>query len=408
MTIATGVNKKLAFKRQSGLGVHTPVTGAQYLRRATSSIEKTKASYQSNELLPSQQVRDMRHGVVSVSGAIDGELSIGTYLSFMESICRQAMQIAEASTAQIDIVAASTTGAQGTMTTTAGNFITDGLKVGMVVRATGFTTTAVDNNGANFLIIAISTDGKVLTVLRLDGDAVVAKTETGSVVFTEVGKHTFIPASNQTRDYYMIEHFFSDIAQSELFKDCVISQMDVNLPASGMATINFPILGLGMTPATAEQLTSPTAASNGANLAAANGALCLNGTPVALITGMNFSINGQYTTIGGVVGSDSEPDVFPGTVVGTGQVTVLFQNATIRDMFLNETEASLISALTANNQPDAAFVAFTFPRVKFSGASKDDGNKGLVMTMPFTALENTTANNGTFPSTFAVQDSSAS
>lgn len=407
MTIATGVNKRLTFKKQTGLGqaVESAIAGGQYLRRVTSSLDKNKATYQSNELLPSQQVRDMRHGVVSVAGTINGELSVGTYQSFMESICRQNALAAAVSDALTDIVAVSTTGAAGTMTTTTGDFIADGLKVGMVVRATGFTTTAVANNSANMLITAINTDGDELSVVRLDGEAIVAKTETGAVTFTEVGKHTFIPADNQTRDYYSIEHWFSDIAQSELFTDCVVSQMDVALPASGMATANFNIMGLDMVPAQAEAFTSPAAASSGANLAAANGVVFLGGSPIALITGMNFTVNGNYTTIGGVVGSNSEPDIFPGTVAVSGQATVLFQDATVRDLFLNETEASIVAVFTTNNQPDADFEAFTFPRVKMGGAAKDDGNKGLVMTMPFTALENTVTGTGVYESTFAVQDS---
>src|SRR5688500_16926692 len=116
MTIATGVNKKLAFKKQTGLAqaVLSAIAGGQYLRRVTSSLDKNKATYQSQELLPSQQVRDFRHGVASVAGAINGELSVGTYLSFMQSLCRQNVLAAIASDALTDVVAVSTTGAVGT------------------------------------------------------------------------------------------------------------------------------------------------------------------------------------------------------------------------------------------------------------------------------------------------------
>lgn len=405
-TIATGVNKKVAFKRQTGLGaaVKAAIAGGQYTRRVTSTIDKTKATYASQELLPSQQVRDFRHGVASVTGAINGELSVGTYQEFMESLCRQDALVAVVSGPESDIVAVSTAGAAGTMSTTLGDFLADGLKIGMVVRAGGFTTTAVENNDCNLVVVAIEADGKEMTVVRLDGKPIVAKTETGAVTFTEAGKHTFVPESGQTRDYYSIEHFFSDIAQSELFTDCVISQMDVSLPASGMATANFNVMGLDMVPAQVQAFSAPAEASDGANLAAANGVLCVDGTPIALITGMNFSLTGGYTTIGGVVGSNIEPDIFPGTVGATGQATVLFQDAVMRDMFLQEREVSIIAAFTANNERNADFAAFTFPRVKMGGAGKDDGNKGLVMTMPFTALENTN-NPAHYPSTIAIQDS---
>ncbi len=61
---------------------------------------------------------------------------------------------------------------------------------------------------------------------------------------------------------------------------------------------------------------------------------------------------------------------------------------------MNETEVSILCAFTANVTGSSGaigtvdFTSFAFPRVKLSGSSKDDGEKGLVMTMPFTALEN--------------------
>ena len=402
--IATGVNKKLAFKRQAAKGDQTVKTGGQYLRRVTSSLDLNKATYQSNEIRPSQQVSDFRHGVRTVGGTINGELSVGSYQSFMESMCRQNVQTAITATGSAgDIDATAVSGARGTLDTTGGNFVTDGFKPGMVIRASGFTEASL--NGCNLLIISMLADGTQMSVLRLDGADFVGSVEANAVTLTEAGKHTFIPQSGQTRDYYMIEHFFEDIGQSELFRDCVVSQMDVDLPASGMATVNFNVMGLGMDTATSEQLTTPSDASSTPILAAANGALIVNGVPMALITGMNFSLAGGYTTIGGVVGSNEEPDVFPGTIAVSGQATVLFQDASVRDMFLNETEVTIIGVFTTNNEADADFTSFTFPRVKFGGAAKDDGNKGLVMTMPFTALENVADNHNGLQTTVMIQDS---
>lgn len=409
--IATGVNKILSFKRQAaGLGDITTsaISGGQNLRRVSSTVDLKKATYSSKEIIASQQVRDMRHGVRSVDGSISGELSVGTYQKFIESICRQNAQTAVTLTsATNDIVVAVTTGTFGTITTTAANFLTSGFKVGMVIRGTGFTAPATANNGKNFLITAIAANGKQMTVTTLDDSLVVAKTETAAVTLTEAGKHTFVPQSGQTRDYYTIEHFYSDINQSELFTDCVISQMDVKLPASGMAGIDFQIKGLDMVPGTAQAFASPSASSTGSSLAAANGALFLAGVPVGLITGMNFSVKGGYTTIGGVVGQNTEPDIFPGTVTVDGQATVLFQNATVRDYFVNETEVAIVAVFTTANTPGADFQAFVFPRVKMGGASKDDGEKGLVMTMPFTALENVAGGTGkdSHATTFYIQDS---
>ena len=128
---------------------------------------------------------------------------------------------------------------------------------------------------------------------------------------------------------------------------------------------------------------------------------------VGLITSLNFDINGNYSVPGGVVGSNVDPDVFPGSVDVTGTATVLFQDATFRDYFLNETEVSLYAVLTANNTANSPFTAFKMPRVKFGSATKSDDEKGLILTANFTALENTGIAAADL-STIAIQDSAFS
>jgi len=380
MTIATGVNKLLTFKKQAGLGVVAGASGGQNLRRTQSTLDLKKATYSSKELRPSQQIADMRHGVRSVEGTISGELSVGTYQSFIESVLRRAAT----GTTTFDSTGGAVT---GNIITVTGDKTGQTAKVGTVVAAAG----------VNYLIAKCTTAQSIL--VRLDGGTAVAGT------MTEVGKHTYVPQTGQTRDYYTIEHNFQDIVQAERFTDCMITQMDVKLPASGMAGVDFMVKGLNVVTGTTGYFTSPVAATSGSVLAAANGVLTLAGAPIALITGMNFSIKGGHTTIGGVVGSNVEPDIFPGNVEADGQVTVLFQDATMRDIFINETEVSIVAAFTGSNAANAPFVSICFPRVKLGGAQKDDGEKGLVMTMPFTALEALPTDTGSYQTTVFIQDS---
>lgn len=404
-TIASGINKLLVFKKQSALGTIATVGSAQYLRRTMSTLNKQKATYASKEIRPSQQRSDFRHGVVGVTGTISGEVSVGTYQQFEESLNRALVVSAVTSGAQTTLSIAPTTGFAGTITRSAGSFLTDGFKLGMVARCTGWATTGVTANATNLLITALT--ATVMTVVNLAKVAIPTKIAGDSVTILEVGKHTAIPTSAHTRDYYTIEHNFQDIVQSEVYTDCVATQMDVKLPGSGMMTCDYLFKGLDMTPGTTGYFTSPTAVTSGSVLASANGLLYVNGAAVALITGLNFSVKGNHTLIGGIVGSNVEPDIFPGDITVDGQITVLFQDATIRDYFLNETEVGIYCVFTTDNTATAGFKAYSFPRCKMGGADKDDGEKGLVMTMPFTALENTTGGTGTstHATTFAIQDS---
>lgn len=404
--IASGVFKQLIYKRNTAKGTIAGPAGGKSMRRVSSNLDLAKASFQSNEIKTSQQTADMRHGVRTVDGTINGELSVGTYQDFFESTVRQNVVTAATSGALTDVVAATTTANLGTLTRGTGSWLTAGFKIGMVVRVTGFTTTGVANNTKNLVITSLT--ATVMGIATLNGSAVAAKAAGDSVTVAEVGKHTFVPSTGHTRDYYTFEHWFGDIGQSEVFNDCVVTQMDVKLPASGMATIDTMLKGLNMSSGTAQYFTSPSAPNPGRNLAAVNGLVYVAGQPVALITGMNFSIKGGHTTIGGVVGSNFEPDIFPGRVTVDGQLTVLFLDATFRDYFVDETEVSIFSVFTTGNLPASDFIGFTMPRIKVGGASKDDGEKGLVLTMPFTALENDQtggANAASLATTIMIQDS---
>lgn len=401
MTIATGVFKQLVMKKQSALGTKATAGSAQIYRRVTSSIDLVKDTYKSNEIRPSMQRSDFRHGVRSVAGTINGELSVGTYSEIMASVLREAWAATSAYAAGTDVTAAAT--APHFVDASAG-FLTAGLKVGMVGRWTGFVG-ATANNDRNFLITALTAGD--MTGIFLDGTAVVADAAGDSVTFTPLGKSISIPVTAHTRDYWTIEHNFADIVQSEQFTDCVFGSMDIKLPATGMATVDFPVLGLDVDTSTAAYFTTPTDVSSGGILAAVNGAVYVAGVEVGYITSLDINVNGNQTLVGGVVGSNVQPDITPGSFDVTGNMTVLFSDAVMRDYFLNETEVSVVAAFTTDNTATAGVQTYIMPRVKVGGASKDDGEKGLIMAMPFTALENTAGGSGaaTNATTLTIQDS---
>jgi len=409
--IATGVFKKLAIKRQVSLGAIAAAGAAgsaRYMRRVTSTLDLTKATYQSAELLDSQQRRDMRHGVRSTGGTLSGELSVGSYQQIFESVLRQAAVGGVVSAAIPTLAAASTGTRTGTYTRTAGSFLTDGFKIGDVINTTGFTTTGVDNNNQYCMIVGLT--ALVMTVLTLDATPIAAKAAGDNVILTVVGKKVFIPSAGHTRDYYTVEHWFGDIGESEVFTDVVFTGATISLPPTGMATVEFPMMGLNMQTAQAQYFTAPAAAATGGILASVNGALIINGQLAGLVTGLTITINGNYAypSGDGIVGSNVRPDVLPGPIDVTGQMTVLFQSGYFRDLFLNEVEASVASVLTADNSPAPQFAAFVMSRVKYTGASKDDSNTGLTLTMPFTALENVASGGAALPNlqtTISIQDS---
>jgi len=412
MAIAKGISKKLVIAEQTALGTIAAVDAATaaYIRRVTSDLDLKKETYESTEIRTDQQKADMRHGVRSVDGTISGELSPGSYEMLMESVLRKAWVAGEVAGAESDVTAAVTAGAAGTFTSAAtATFLTDGLKVGDVIRWTGWAAPATANNDHNFLITALTE--LLMTGIMLDGEPVVAKAGGDAVTATVVGKKSYVPLTAHTNTYFTIEHNYSDLDLSEVFTDCKFGSMAIKLPPSGMGTIDFAVTGLDMTSkdsAAAPYFTSPTALGEEGVVAAVNGALYVEGNAVALLTGLDFTVDAGLTPADAVVGSNVKTDVFDGRVAVSGNMTVYFSNATFRDYFDDETEVSIHGAFTTSNDADANFLAFCMPRVKVGGASKDDGEKGLIQTMPFTALLNTAggAAVNSEETTISIQDSS--
>lgn len=416
MSMASGIEKKIILAPQATKGTcpAASLATAQYLRRVTSSLNVTKETYQSNEMRADRQIADFRHGVQSVEGSITGELSPGTYKLLMAAILRKDFVAGVSDAANSNVAADSTTGAAGTFTRddVGGSWITDGFKVGDVVRFSGFTATA--NNNHNFLITGLT--ATIMTGIMLDGVAVVDEAKGQSITTTVTGKKTWTPATAHTENWFAVEHNYSDVDLSEVFYDLKVNSMAIKLPATGLATVDFGLMGLNYAnkaSGDAPYFTSVLAAATSGILAAVNGALYIQGTKVALLTGLDFDVAGNLSSEA-VVGSNVKPDIFDGRVAVKGNMSVFFEDATFRDYFLNETEVSINCVFTTGTEANADFIAFTMPRVKVGGASKDDGEKGLVQTMPFTALFNSSGDDGTtntatsLATTLSIQDSKVS
>jgi hypothetical protein len=295
----------------------------------------------------------------------------------------------------------------GVITFQTGNPLTGGIKIGNVVRITAGSVNAANLN-KNLLVTGVT--ASTLTVKTLNGSALADNaTSVTGVTIAIPGKYTYVPETAQTQDYYTVEHWFSDVAQSEVYQDVVQTNAQVKIPANGMATIDFPLVGLNVSTGTSQVLTSPTAITTGGVTAGVNGLLLVAGSPVAIVTSIDFDVNGNVAVADAVVGSLTRPDVFQGTVGATGTFSAYFTDATFRDYFINETEVSIVVALTTDSTATADFVVFTMSRVKVGGADVTDGASGLTRTFPFTALKNTAGGSAAanLATTIMVQDSLA-
>lgn len=407
--IAQGVSKQVRIKRQTALGTIATTTGGQILRRKSATFELKRDTYNSNDEMAShQQMISERQGVQMVDGKISGLLSPGTYSDLISQLLRKDFAAGATTGALTVVAAASTTGAYGTYTRSTGSYLTDGLKVGDIGRWAGWATTGTPNNARNAMIVGLT--ALVMTVKHLDNVAVGPKAAGDSVTFTVVGKKSFIPETGHTNIYNTVEEWRPDVSISQVSTDVKVGQASVKLPGSGNAEIDFTLIGLDQLPDSASAyFPSPAAESTSDVLSTATGVLVLNGTENVVVTNIDFTIDAQASALDGVVGSNVRPDVQTKKVLVKGSFSAYLDSSAIHTLFRNETETTLISALTSGRTAAAEFVCFSMPRIKIQGSAPDDGEKASVRTYQFTALYQFSGGTGATSdrTTLTVQDSLA-
>lgn len=403
MSKAIGVFKEVRFKKNTGAwGALAGASGGTKLRRTSADFNPSADVYSSNEINPSFQVTDTRLGVRGAEGSLNGELSPGTYSQFMGSVMgKDFAAVVGASGVSVTIA---TSGTNFTITRAAGSWITDGIRVGQVVRMTGAGLNAA-NVGNNCFVMSMT--ATVLTVKVLSGVALVAEGPIAAVAVAPVGKVSYIPATGHTNDDYNIEEWHSDVAQSMLYTGMKVGTVNVQLPSTGIITTDFSFMGKGlMQKGVSAYFTSPSAATTTGLLTAVQGALLINGVEGACITDANITIE-RTMEAAQCVGSNYNSDIFVGKINVSGSLSAYFSDAAMLDYFNNETNVSIAIAATTGTAKNADVISFVIPFAKFTSFANADSETGIVSSLDFTGIMNTSTSTGLIDSTIMIQDSAA-
>jgi hypothetical protein len=417
MTIAEGSSTRVSYKfYASGVMVaNTKATSssdlgassAQILRRTTCDMSLKKDTYESNENRSDQQIGDFRHGVGRAQGKVSGEFSPATYWDFFEASLRGTDE-ASVTASQSDFTSLAADNSTSKFVAAAGAPVTKGLRVGHILRGT--TLSDADNNAKNFLITGFSGTSNRNIAVYPAPDTMTADT---SFSLATAGRRLYMPSSGFVSRKVGIERYSSDVDIAQLFTECRIGGFNINLPATGMSTLDFELMGRDMEPTSggsAPFFTSPTAETTTGIFAAVNGLLMVAGAVVGIVTGI--SIQGARTLTGpAVVGQNFPPDILIGPLKVTGQITALFTDATLINYFKNETELEVLLYLTTTSAVNSPAASIYLPRVKLGGADLADPRDGeMPITMPFTALKSTAveASTGIASTTIQFCDTEAS
>lgn len=383
MAIAQGIRKQLVYVKEVSWGVApAAATAVQTIRRVTGQFNLKKDTYQSEEIRTDYQMADFRHGIRSADGSLNGEFSPGTYAPFVSAALARAFSaITTTSPGSITVAG---TGPSYTISRATGSYLTDGIKIGHVVRFTGLNA---NNNNKNLLVTDLT--GTLLTVVVLNGTTLTAETVATGGAYTVPGRENYVPTTGHTDDSFTFEDRQADVPYYERFVGLKVNSLAVSIPANGLSTVDVAFMGKDMDRGASTPYFTGTVNAEGTTgiFAGVNGALILNGAVVGFVTSVDFTVN-RNLTMEPVVGSNVNPDIFEGRCLVDGTFSAYFFDGVAPELFASETETSLVVALTTSNANNADFVTVSLPRIKVNGSDKDDGEKGIIRTYPFQALYN--------------------
>jgi hypothetical protein len=417
MTIAEGADVRVSYKfytdgtidanaeavSSSDLGA----SGAQIIRNSSVTLKLAKDTYKSAERRSDRQIADMRHGTRHVTGAVDGELSPKTYGDFFQALLRGTWA-ATASLSQSALTSVSAVKSTSKIQFGGGDPVALGARVGQIMQLTGVTGDATEN----FLILGFGgTTNRDVTVFPAPADM----TADSSFGVAFLGKTLIAPSSGFVKRKVGLENYNSDIALARLFTEGRITAVDIKLPATGMSTVEFTVMGrnqeiysatsdLGVAPF----FTSPTVETTEGLTAAVNGVIAVNGTTVGVVTSLEIKVD-LAGSDSAVVGQNVVPEIFTGTATVTGTLSAMLQDGTFLEGFADEDEVSVLVYLTTESAPNTPAMSFFLPRIKYTDADVQDSAEGaLVQNLPFQALKAISPAAGVASTTIQIVDTEIS
>lgn len=329
------------------------------------SLALTKDSFTSEEVRSDRQTEDLRHGAKQVGGDLPAPLKYSDFDTPLEGALFGNWTTTTTTTTSTTI-----------NITNANQLVYAGGWVGYT--AYGYITVSGSSKTANNGVFRIeSVTGTTLTI----GYGATTTEAAGSEI--TVAMRSSLP-NGTTEHAYTVEVGYADIGQYHQFTGVRFNGWSVSVPPNGMCTNSFSVLGESMVTSTTTLDSSPTAASSNDAMSGIDcGVIYEGGSAIAIVTAVNWdttnNLNPKF-----VIGSTSVKTVTAGRFGCTGSLTVLFQNSTMLNKFINETESSLWLVLT---DPDSNKMSVDLPRIKYStGTPTAAGEGNFELTMDFTAL----------------------
>lgn len=384
--MADGINKEIVMKKETTWGTKPSAGSAQSYARVTGNFQGEKNTFQSGLIKTSQQLADQRHGTRRATGSLAGELMCGQYSQLMAACLRKDFAAISATTGSVTTIAVAAT--SPTFTRSTGSFITDGFKVGMIIECNNLTATA---DRGKYVVVDVAALTMDVYKLDLSGVAFTPQVSGTAMTIAALGKNSYTPQTGHTNDSFSVEEYHNDITLSSITLGQQVNSMSISSKPDGMVTLNFDFLGKDFEVTSGTRyFTSPTASPDEGTMSGAAGVAFLNGSKSCRVTGFDLTVNNNIVQESVIacsgIGAKSR-----GKVMATGSMTLILDDGVYQDMFSNEDEMTFSYSFVA---ADGEVLSLFAPRLKVGSVTKDDGEKVIILTVPFDILEyNGTATN---------------
>lgn len=395
MAYQSGRNILVAYKPEVTFGVLPDgATGSKVFRINTGGLNLTKEPIRSNENRRDGQITRGRHGSRSVTGSYPMDFSLGACDDFIEAVFRGSF---DAPLALAGLAVAADAGAK-TFTRATGSWITDGLRVGDVVRFGAFTAGGAPNNGTNFRIAGLT--ATVMTV----AEEVTTIAEQSAITLTRPKKLLM----GTTPRSFSIEEREIDIDGSKIFTGVRVGQMQLQMQPNGNVILTFTFVGQDMTTKTGADspyFVSPVATTS-IGMTAVEAKIRLGAQDVVDVTSIDITINLNASGMP-VVGSVLTPEVFTNQATVEGSVSALKQDLSRVQNFLNEDQLSLHLLFTQNGAEPRDFGSFFIGNLTLSGATDSEVGQDNGRTQQLPLLIGKDERGGAYTESTVVYQTSA-
>jgi hypothetical protein len=378
----SGSNFNFNYKLESTFGVAAAGgAGATRLRANGGGLSLAKAPINPNEIRGDMRTSMGRYGSKSVSGSYPCDLSVGGFDPLIEAGLRGTYQAAVAVTAATftTLTPAVVAGNSGTFAAAAGSFITQGYRVGQVVRRTGGAIAG--NNGRNLRVTGVTAG--LLSFTTSDGLPITGGAADGTGTL-DIQKRV-IQGNPVVRRSFTFEEYGADVDETELFVGGRIATLRMSGGPDAMAIIEIGVVGAdeqALLPAASPYFTAPTIPT-GIGLTLADAVIRFGGVDVAVLTAADFTLDNRQAGQA-VIGGGLTPDVFEGKAGLTGTISAIRQDLGYVRKYLAETELELQLLFVEPEAEPKDYISVFIPRIKLGTPGKNYGSDGaLIETLPF-------------------------